>query len=369
MVVFFFRDLHIVIGDTPYEKHRFLAWLFNCIEVKPHSLSFYEEAQAALKKNKIVVLFPEGHFFKEEIGPFQESVTYLALSSGASILPVSLDGSYSFFKRSKINIGTEIYLRESASSLTPSEEEAVTLTQALREEIRFLSVQQENYKKYHNFGLFHAHYFLFDFAIPFMALYFGVVNPNHYLFESADAKKSRHPKEGGVLIANHIAYLDAVNAMQRVRFRHLHALVGEIVYSKNNAFVRWTLGLGGCIKLPANPMDFSCIKEAIARLQCNELISIYPEGHINRDLIQTSFHDGAAMFALQSHQPIYPAVSLRNYRLFHHQQVIIGEAIYLEDYLPSGSKTDRESIHRCTLALEEKINELRLKGEKILRNH
>jgi hypothetical protein len=66
----------------------------------------------------------------------------IALRSDAPIIPVIIDGSYGFFKRSHVIIGKKIYLSDYCTSLNPTKEEILALNDivykkslALKEEL------------------------------------------------------------------------------------------------------------------------------------------------------------------------------------------------------------------------------------------
>ena len=75
--------------------------------------SFCDESVDLLKKGWVLTIFPESRLPREgEVRPlpFKTSSAYIALKSGAPIIPVVTNGSYfSFKKRAQVLIGTPVY--------------------------------------------------------------------------------------------------------------------------------------------------------------------------------------------------------------------------------------------------------------------
>ena len=89
-------------------------------------------------------VFPESRLPKpNETRPleFKTSVSYLALSSGAPIIPVYTNGSYFNKKRARVMIGKPIYLSDFLDESLDDKQNLELVTKRLREEIIRLGEQ------------------------------------------------------------------------------------------------------------------------------------------------------------------------------------------------------------------------------------
>src|SRR5712691_8575893 len=89
---------------------------------------------AALERGQIVVVFAEGRVSRAEsaLGPFERGVGYLALRSGAPVLPVWLSGT------AELYLGRELALiagRPRVAAATPTKERTSELARALHDDL------------------------------------------------------------------------------------------------------------------------------------------------------------------------------------------------------------------------------------------
>jgi len=88
---------------------RFLPfrWLISSLDAIPvdldgMGLSGFRESLRRLKRGEMVVVFPEAsRSWDGEIAPFRPGFTALAVRSGASILPMAIEGAYEAFPRQR----------------------------------------------------------------------------------------------------------------------------------------------------------------------------------------------------------------------------------------------------------------------------
>ena len=86
----------------------------------------------------IVGIFPEGRLPKpgeEKPLPFKTGAAYLALSSGAPIIPVYTNGSYFSKKRARVVIGTPLFAEDLLDGELEDKEKIARLSEALRKRI------------------------------------------------------------------------------------------------------------------------------------------------------------------------------------------------------------------------------------------
>lgn len=120
MYLFLRRDIYTVIGEVMFNKGKLFAWFLKCIggikvEREAYDFSFLSKCVDLLNKGKVVEIFPEGRLpLKEEteLLDFKPSFVYLALESGAPIIPVYTNGSYAKKQRAKVVIGEKIYAQD-----------------------------------------------------------------------------------------------------------------------------------------------------------------------------------------------------------------------------------------------------------------
>jgi 1-acyl-sn-glycerol-3-phosphate acyltransferase len=106
-------------------------------------MKFIDDSVEVIENGGLVQIFPEAHITTDgDMHEFKTSYLMIALRSDAPIIPVIIDGSYGFFKRSHVIIGKKIYLSDYCTSLNPTKEEILALNDivykkslALKEEL------------------------------------------------------------------------------------------------------------------------------------------------------------------------------------------------------------------------------------------
>jgi 1-acyl-sn-glycerol-3-phosphate acyltransferase len=103
--------------------------------------SFMNKSEEILNKGGVVGVFPESRLPKkgEECPlPFKPSAAYLALMTGAKVIPVYTNGSYFCKKRARVIIGTPIDVSEIAESNLSEKEKINLLNDSFRQKIIYL---------------------------------------------------------------------------------------------------------------------------------------------------------------------------------------------------------------------------------------
>ena len=104
-----------------------------------YDFDFMGEAIKCLDKRQVVLIFPESRIPQEgEATPleFKPSFIYVALESGAPIIPVYTNGEYNKKgKRARVVIGEAIDLREVLGNAEPTKENIEMLANLVREKI------------------------------------------------------------------------------------------------------------------------------------------------------------------------------------------------------------------------------------------
>ena len=118
LFVFFWRVLRTQMAEVLFRK-KLLGWFLKgmggiYVDRDSHDMGFVQKSLAILEKGGVVCVFPEARLPRkgeERPLPFQTSATYLALESGAPIIPVYTNGSYFQKRRARVRIGTPIDAR------------------------------------------------------------------------------------------------------------------------------------------------------------------------------------------------------------------------------------------------------------------
>ena len=115
LFVFFTRTLRFQMAEVLFEKPM-LGWFLRClggirVDRNTHDFGFMPASMRILERGGVVGIFPESRLplpGEARPLPFKVSAAYLALSSGAKIVPVVTNGSYFQRKRARVLIGKPI---------------------------------------------------------------------------------------------------------------------------------------------------------------------------------------------------------------------------------------------------------------------
>ncbi len=142
LFVFFTRVLRTQMAELLFEKGLLGPFLTGMggirVDRNSHDMGFVHKSVEILEKGGAVLIFPEARLAREgetKPLPFQTSPFYIALESGAPIIPVYTNGSYFQKKRARVRIGTPIDAR---SMWRPEEDEKTNLeriTEAVRQKV------------------------------------------------------------------------------------------------------------------------------------------------------------------------------------------------------------------------------------------
>ena len=114
------RILRCVIAELMFEKSKLFGWFLKNIggirvDRNEQDFAFITKSCEVLDKGGVVEIYPESRIPNEgEITPlpFKPSTVYIALSTGAPIIPVVSSGNYFCSKRLRVLIGKPIDVRE-----------------------------------------------------------------------------------------------------------------------------------------------------------------------------------------------------------------------------------------------------------------
>lgn len=142
LYVFFFRTLRYQMAEVLYKKKLLSIFLklMGGIYVNrdTYDFSFMDKSKKILAKGGVVGVFPESRLPREGEArplPFKESVTILALESGAPIIPIYTNGKYFTKARAGVMIGKPINVRDYYDYSISDKENVKNITHIIRERI------------------------------------------------------------------------------------------------------------------------------------------------------------------------------------------------------------------------------------------
>ena len=139
MYTFPTKTIRTLAAEVLYNKGKLMAWFLKkigCIRVDrdSYNFDFLEKTIEILDKDGVVLMFPESKLPKtDEMLEFKPSFVYIALESGAPILPVYTNGKYGKKENAKVVIGEKIYLSDLYDKGKSEKENITYLTNYVRE--------------------------------------------------------------------------------------------------------------------------------------------------------------------------------------------------------------------------------------------
>ena len=148
MFVFFFRTLRCQMAEVLFEKQplglflKMMGGIF--VDRNSFDLGCVGKSQSILEKGGVVGIFPESRLplkNEERPLPFKPGAAYLALQSGAPVIPVFTNGAYFTKKRARVIIGTPVDVRSLYDESLSEKENLERISESLREKI--ISLEQQ----------------------------------------------------------------------------------------------------------------------------------------------------------------------------------------------------------------------------------
>lgn len=204
--------------------------------------------------------------------------------------------------------------------------------------------------------LFSFKYFLYDFARingwPLLLWY----RPKK-VYISKEAKK---PLKGGlILMSNHISLKDPLYIQVAVLSRRHHFVAAKELFK--NKFNHWLFKyMFLCIEIDRDNFSISKLKEINKHLEIGEMITMFPEGHVNVQPEEINqFKGGIVMMAYKTHSPIVPIYITKRKHWWNRLTVFMGEQIDVNAYLKDKS-FNVNTIKEVSEYLESEEKELEL---------
>jgi len=367
---FFGRSCRFVAAEVVYESGKLMPWflkVLGAIRVDRSSgdVSFLATSIDTLKKGGVVIVFPESRLIKDgDSEAFKPSVVYMALQSGAPVIPVWFEGKYGLFKRAKLMIGEKMYLGQYCDTVDPSPEKAKEIAGLLQKKIFGFEKQVRIREKVGQTGVLNLRWFVADFvritAWPLMRLAFGT----KYRYLDGATRKI---KGSAILIGNHKSYWDPVMMSHAFTGRRVRIVAADSIF-ESGPLMNWFMRSLGCIKISREAIDLESFNYSLDVLRAGGIVGLFPEGRIKSDGEEPEggllpFKPGAALLALSSGAPVIPFYTLKPCRIFKRQEIIVGRPLDLSVYdaggFPSPDTLEKltEELHSFMQSMPDMIRE------------
>lgn len=155
MFVFPFRTLRCAAAELLYEMNFLMTGLMHmlgCVRVNRYSndFDFIPRCKKILDKGGVVEIYPEARIpdpGEETPLPFVPSYVYLALETGAPIIPIFSNGKLLKKERERLIIGKPIYVEELYDSSLTEKENIQNINTRIRSKIIELGKELESKTK------------------------------------------------------------------------------------------------------------------------------------------------------------------------------------------------------------------------------
>jgi len=333
LLIFPFRTIHFLMAEVLYSKNKFFSFLLNAwggikVERNDHDFSFVSDALEVLDNNGSVGIFPEGRLpINNKPWPFTTSTAFIALQTDVPIVPVYTFGNYSLFKRAKVCVGEPLYVHDYVDPSLSHQEQLTAITNLLEKKVYELKdLAKPKEKSGH--PLFSFKSIPMDLARLVCSILLPILRIKKI---TPDGKKYSNTIRGGAIIAaNHISFLDPFIVGVSIWYRRLYFLVAEIVMQGK---LRTLLLKGvGAIKIDRNGTDIEAINQSVNCLKKGYVLTVFPQGQIQRDDDIADIKSGAILMALKAEVPIIPMHILPRKKWYHMRTVVIGNVINPKDF-------------------------------------
>lgn len=166
--------------------------------------------------------------------------------------------------------------------------------------------------------------FFYDFAVVTGAVPGLIWLRPKRIYENPAAKK--HIQGGALIVSNHASLIDPIYLMFVLWYRRQRFVcMSELTKSSVSSLF---FKLARCIPIDRDNMNFDSFREIVEILKNDELVSIFPEGHVNEGENDINrFKSGAVLMSVMSGKPIIPIYIAKPKHFFSGLKAVIGEAI------------------------------------------
>lgn len=138
------RYPYTIAAEILFEKNFIFTLLLKCMRVikvdrKTHNTKATEKAIAAIKKGRMLCIFPEGRIpEKEEKGtilPFHTGFVRMALATGSKVIPMYTNGKLFSWERTRVIVGEPVDVRTLYDERISEEENVRRIAEMFRNKI------------------------------------------------------------------------------------------------------------------------------------------------------------------------------------------------------------------------------------------
>lgn len=203
-------------------------------------------------------------------------------------------------------------------------------------------------------SVFSLRYWFYDFVKITSALPGLLAFRPKRIYETPQARKKL--RGGALLIANHVGFTDPVYLMLTIWYRRHHFICIEDFFRSK---ARWLFVHFLCIPIDRENFSMDSFREITGHLQAGEIVSMFPEGHVNDtpDGAVSSFKSGMVLMAMRSGVPIVPIYVRKPNHWYERLVVVIGEPVDITKQY--GSRPSFAQVEELAALLHNKEIELK----------
>lgn len=177
------------------------------------------------------------------------------------------------------------------------------------------------------------------------------------IYVSKDAKTGF--KGGFILMANHNSMKDPFYLIAcLLRRRHHFVTTNEVCSTKWKRFLFKKCFL--CIEINREQFSMSSFKEITKHLEMGDMVSMFPEGHINIEQEEMNhFKGGIVMMAYKANTPIRPVFLEKRKHWYSRLRLYVGKEFSVKEYL-NGRSLNTNTVKEIALELEAREKELEI---------
>ena len=357
---FFFKKIYVVTGDIFYRHNPFLNLVLKIVggirvSSENFNLGFVEESEKLLRKGKTVLIFPEGHYEKDdELLRFSSTFVKMALDTGAPIIPTYTDGNYIKKARNRVVVGEKIYLSDYCTSKNPNAEELERLSNIVKDKILELKKLKDIRKANPTISF---KYFFMDLGRVLERIVFW---PFFIYKIHSEEKGDKAIKIYGryLIAANHTSFQDPLICLNTFWRRRVYMLTAKEVFEDKKLRTKLLTEIG-CIKIDRDIFDFEAISNCAEKLNEEKAIVVFPEGHINReDSSLEMLKRGIGLLSVQTSSRILPIYICHRTNWFKRVHIFVGKPINPKD-IKYSTFNDMAKVGELTRDLQSAIVVLR----------
>lgn len=166
-------------------------------------------------------------------------------------------------------------------------------------------------------------------------------------------------KGGFILMANHNSMKDPFYLIASLFSRRHHFITtNEVCSTRWKRFLFKTCFL--CIEINREQFSMSSFKEITKLLEMGNMVSMFPEGHINVEQDELNpFKGGIVMMAYKANVPIRPVYLEKRKHWYSRLRLYVGEKFTVKEHL-NGKSFNSNTVKEIANELQQKEKELEI---------